>query len=221
MQKQKQIACLLLLIATSGIPILAADARGVGTLKGNVAEEGFRIRKAPDKMRIRRQMESQQPTVDSNAFASPLSGRTDDTALNGNAVQSADFAKLPKGFDIGADKGSQELVLAWEKWHKQLAGAIYQVWNGRARTPGRAVLKIVVYRNKVMVPEIVSCTGDPSFRASIMSVFSDLNGNPGLTFPAKSERGQVSFEAEYIAGSDVNPGYTWTKGDYEKIKKDY
>jgi hypothetical protein len=136
-------------------------------------------------------------------------------------VQSADFAKLPKGFDIGADKGSQELVLAWEKWHKQLAAAIYQVWNGRAKSPGRAVLKITVYRNRVMVPEILTCSGDSDFRRSIMSVFSDLNGNPGLTFPAKSERQQVSFEAEYIAGSNVDPGYSWLKGDYEKVHKDY
>ncbi len=218
--KTKSIGAILMLFASMNISQLAVGAQPSGPLQGSVLEEDFRIRK-PDKMRIGRQMTPESPAVDSSAFASPMSGKVDDTTLNGNAVQSADFARLPKGFDIGADKGSQELVLAWEKWHKQLAGAIYQVWNGRARTPGRAVLKITVYRNKIMVPEIISCTGDQSFRASIMSVFSDLNGNPGLTFPAKSERNQVSFEAEYIAGSNVDPGYTWLKGDYEKIKKDY
>lgn len=200
-------------------------------LKGSVEEEDFRIHKAhKDNNRISRdtaaqQMQPMQPTtgspVDSNAFAGPLTGKADDTKLNGSAVQADEFARLPKGFDIGADKGSRELVLAWEKWHKQLAGAIYQVWNGRARSPGRAVLKITVYRNKVIVPQILTCTGDADFRGSIMSVFSDINGNPGLTFPTKSEREQVSFEAEYIAGTNVDPGYSWLKGDVEKIHKEY
>lgn len=196
-----------------------------GPLQGQVEEEDFRIHKPPkqESMRIGREMQPSTGSspVDSNAFAAPLSGKTDESQLQGNAVQSSDFATLPKGFDIGADKGSRELVLAWEKWHKQLAAAIYQVWNGRAKTAGRAVLRITVYRNKVMVPEILTCNGDPEFRRSIMSVFSDLNGNPGLTFPAKSERQQVSFEAEYIAGSNVDPGFSWLKGDYEKVKHDY
>jgi len=219
---------LAVLPITAQIALAQAPAPAPSSpLQGNIEEEDFRIHKArPDGMRIGREMQPQQPTlggsaVDSSAFAGPLSGHTDDSQLRGQAVQSADFAKLPKGFDIGADKGSQELVLAWEKWHKQLAAAIYQVWNGRAKSPGRAILKITVYRNRVMVPEILTCTGDSDFRRSIMSVFSDLNGNPGLTFPVKSERQQVSFEAEYIAGSNVDPGYSWLKGDYEKVHKDY
>lgn len=199
-------------------------------LHGRVEQEDFRIiRKAPpatpsDPVRVDRELKPATPATDSvvdpGAFAAPLAARADSNQLNG-AVQSADFAKLPKGFDIGADKGSKELVLAWEKWHKQLAAAIYQVWNTRARSPGRAVLKITVYRNRTIVPEVLSCRGDSDFRRSIMSVFSDLNGNQGLTFPAKSERQQVSFEAEYIAGSHVDPGYSWLKGDYEKLRQDY
>jgi tetratricopeptide (TPR) repeat protein len=122
--------------------------------------------------------------------------------------QSADVAVFPTGFDIGADRSSQELVLAWKKWLKQLSGAIYQAWNGRARSPGKAVLRITVSRNRVLVPEIISCTGDSIFRSSILSVFSDLNGNPGLTFPANSERQNVSFQASYSAGLGLNPELT-------------
>jgi hypothetical protein len=196
------------------------------TLQGRIETEDYRIKKErQESLRIGREMTPMQPTtgspVDSAAFAGPLTGKADDTALKGSAVDSGEFAKLPKGFDIGADKGSKELVLAWEKWHKQLAGAIYQVWNGRANSAGRAVLKITVYRNRTIVPEVISCTGGPGFLASIKSVFRDINGNPGLTFPSKSERDQVSFEAEYIAGTNVDPGYSWLKGDVEKIHKDY
>jgi hypothetical protein len=223
----------LTLLCHYSLPSWQADAQTSASkpahLQGRVEEEDFRIHKPqkPESMRVERPQQQignpQQPIgspVDSNAFAQPLSGKADSSQLNGQAVQSADFANLPKGFDIGADKSSRELVLAWEKWHKQLAGAIYQVWNGRAKSAGRAVLKITVFRNRVIVPEIISCSGNSDFRSSIMSVFSDLNGNPGLTFPSKSERQQVSFEAEYIAGTDVDPGYSWLKGDYEKIHKD-
>lgn len=205
-----------------------SDPQSAQKLHGRIEQEDFRIIRKPAKSsessRIERNLQEASPTsdspVDSKAFAGPLQGKTDDSQLNG-AVETADFAKLPKGFDIGADKGSRELVLAWEKWHKQLAAAIYQVWNTRARSPGRAVLKITVYRNRTIVPEFLSCRGDSEFRRSIQSVFADINGNQGLTFPAKSERQQVSFEAEYIAGSHVDPGYSWLKGDYEKLRQDY
>lgn len=211
----------ILLSTVVSMPLVSAQ-----TLQGRVETEDYRIKKErQESLRISRDTTPMQASsgspVDSSAFAGPLAGKADDTALKGSAVDSGEFAKLPKGFDIGADKGSKELVLAWEKWHKQLAGAIYQVWNGRANSPGRAVLKITVYRNRTIVPEVISCTGGSSFLASIRSVFRDLNGNPGLTFPAKSERDQVSFEAEYVAGTNVDPGYSWLKGDYEKIHKDY
>ncbi len=188
-------------------------------LQGRIEQEDFRIRKPQTRTRDNN-LQNQAPVVDSNAFAETLKGKADDSKLNG-AVQSADFANLPKGFDIGADKGSKELVLAWEKWHKQLAGAIYQVWNGRANSPGRAVMKVTVWRNREIRAEFMECSGDGSFRRSITTVFDDLNGNPGLTFPSKSERQQVSFEAEYIAGKNVDPGFSWLKGDYEKLRKDY
>ena len=220
------ILSLFMISSGAELPVAAqtpASAPSV-PLEGRIEEEDFRIRK-PMSPEINLVGRPEQPLnaaspVDSNAFTAPLSGKADTSGLKG-AVQSTDFANLPKGFDIGADKGSKELVLAWEKWHKQLAAAIYQVWNGRAKSPGRAVLKITVYRNRIMVPEVLSCTGNSDFRRSIMSVFSDLNGNPGLTFPAKSEREQVSFEAEYIAGTNVDPGYSWLKGDFEKVHKEY
>lgn len=206
-----------------------ASTSFAGPLQGRVEEEDYRLRMArpgSDTTRIKRAPPLQGEAikgspVDAAAFAGPMSPRADSANNLQGAVQAEDFARLPKGFDIGADKGSKELVLAWEKWHKQLAGAIYKIWNGRADSSGRAVLKITVFRNRTIVPQIVECTPDPRFRRSIMSVFADINGNPGLTFPSKSERDKVSFEAEYIAGSNVDPGYSWLKGDVEKVRKDY
>jgi hypothetical protein len=48
-----------------------------------------------------------------------------------------------------------------------------------------------------------------------------LNGNPGLTFPSQSERQSVSFEADYVAATDIKPGYSWVKNDYEHIQHGY
>lgn len=222
-----RIPTILFSFAMSSLTLFSGIAASAQALQGRIETEDYRLRNArpAEPTRIQRGLQPQQgqvdkSPVDATAFADPLQGRADQNGLKG-AVESADFARLPKGFDIGADKGSRELVLAWEKWHKQLAAAIYQVWNGRADAPGRAVLKITVYRNRIIVPEIITCTPNPQFRRSIMSVFADINGNPGLTFPAKSERDKVSFEAEYIAGSNVDPGYTWLKGDVERLHKDY
>ncbi len=201
-------------------------------LQGGVREDDFRIRRngggaspnnnADHSMRLQRPhaATANESPVNDLAFSDPLQGSAD-TSQQKPLVESAEFANLPKGFDIGAEKNSREMVLAWERWHKQFAGAVYSMWNRRAKTPGRALVRITVYRNRVLVPEIISLRGGPEYRRTIMSVFEDLNGNPGLTFPAKSQRDKVTFEAQYIADTDVDPGYSWLKGDVEHVREDH
>lgn len=218
-------AGLLALVSLSSAPIAVAD-----TLQGGVQQDDYRIHRgnggalapAPDRsVRLQRPREGRADAspVNDLAFTDPLQGKAD-TNEQKPLVESAEFANLPKGFDIGAEKNSREMVLAWERWHKQFAGAVYSLWNRRAKTPGRAVVRITVYRNRVLVPEIISLRGGPEYRRTIMSVFEDINGNPGLTFPAKSMRDKVTFEAQYIADTDVDPGYSWLKNDVEKIRED-
>lgn len=219
-------ALTLILLALGWLPVGLAQP-----LQGGVRQDDYRIRRGgggdgtgtPDhSMRIQRPQagRADDSPVNDLAFSDPLKGIVD-TNQKKPLVESAEFANLPKGFDIGAERESREMVLAWERWHKQFAGAVYSMWNRRARTPGRAVVRITVYRNRVLVPEIISLRGGPEYRRTIMSVFEDLNGNPGLTFPAKSQRDKVSFEAQYIADTDVDPGYSWLKGDVEKIREDH
>lgn len=200
-------------------------------LQGGVQQDDFRIRRnanggsgrsaAEPSLRLQRPQSGNAQTspVDDLAFTAPMQGKADSNQSK-PLVESAEFANLPKGFDIGTERNSKEMALAWERWHKQFAGAVYSVWNRRAKTPGRAVVKITVYRNRVIVPELLSIRGGPEFRHTLTSVFEDLNGNPGLTFPAKSARDKVSFEAQYIADTDVDPGYSWLKNDVEKIRQD-
>ncbi|MGH9548645.1 MAG: hypothetical protein ACRD3W_04685, partial [Terriglobales bacterium] len=63
--------------------------------------------------------------------------------------------------------------------------------------------------------------GNPEFDHILLATIMGLNGNPGLNFPAKSQRQQVTFEADYVASTDIQPGYSWVKNDYEHIRKDY
>jgi hypothetical protein len=211
----------LLAMSLSAFPATAQQ------LQGGVRQDDYRIRRGgpggENPMRIQRPQQAQaaESPVNDLAFSDPLQGKADQQAPQKGLVESSEFANLPKGFDIGAERNSKEMVLAWERWHKQFAGAVYSLWNRRAKTPGRALVRITVYKNRVLVPEILSIRGGPEYRRTIMSVFDDLNGNPGLTFPAKSLRDKVSFEAQYIADTDVDPGYSWLKNDVEKIREDH
>ncbi|MBY0551021.1 MAG: hypothetical protein K2W95_27330 [Candidatus Obscuribacterales bacterium] len=227
-QTTSALALFLALTASAVLPTSSAAQK----LQGGVQQDDFRIRRnaggstsgrsaAEPSLRLQRPQSGNTAAspVDDLAFTAPMQGKADANQSK-PLVESAEFANLPKGFDIGAERNSKEMALAWERWHKQFAGAVYSVWNRRAKTPGRAVVKITVYRNRVIVPELLSIRGGPEFRHTLTSVFEDLNGNPGLTFPAKSERDKVSFEAQYIADTDVDPGYSWLKNDVEKIRQD-
>jgi len=214
------------------LPALPSQAK---VLQGNVQQEDMRLdrqqqgfqgqaQQGGNGMRIARTA-TQGPLngglVDVGAF-SPLKGGAEDNGGKLGIIQPAQFGKIPNSkFDLGADRNSQELVLAWEKWHHQFSEAVYTRWSEIASTPGRATLKITVSRNKIIQAEVVRSSGSPRFdRELIQSIYS-LNNNPGLTFPTKSQRDHVTMEADYIADTNVEPGYSWVKNDYEKVHNEY
>ncbi len=207
------------------LPTLSVSAK---TLKGGVLEENLRLHPAPGKvqkgqaddgLRIQRAPRALQGSaVDASAFAAEPP-KTD--PLQSGVVDNNDFAQAPKNFDIGAERGSREMMLAWEKWHKQLSEAIYTRWQRIARDPGRATIRITVTRSHHVSYIVLNSHGGPEFEGSIVEAIQSIDGNPGLNFPAKSERNQVSFEADYVAASNVRPGYSWVKNDYEKVKEQY
>lgn len=196
-------------------------------LRGGVQEEDLRIRSAgrpmqgqTDKaLRINRAPQALAGSaVDSTAFAAPMTARSG--PMSAGVVDTNEFAKGPKNFDIGAERQSKEMVLAWERWHKQLSEAIYTRWQSLARDPGRATIRVTVSKNRRITAQIMRSDGGPRFDATVMEAIASIDGNPGLNFPAKSLRNQVSFEADYIAASDVTPGYSWVKNDYERVRED-
>lgn len=159
--------------------------------------------------------------VDTSTFRQPLSGRAQEDGVHLGLLKPNDFANLPNKFDIGAEHGSKEMVLAWEKWHKQLSEAIYTRWSEMADTPGRATIHLTVTRNLQVIPVIVSSSGSGRFDRGLLEAINSLSGNPGLTFPRKSQRDKVEFETDYVAATDVKSGYSWVKNDYEKVRENY
>jgi hypothetical protein len=164
--------------------------------------------------------------VDTSGFNAPLRGTASDNGGRLGLVQPAQFDaradnEANKKFDLGAERGDRALVLAWERWHHQLSQAIYQRWSEVASRPGSATLKIIVYKNRQLVPEMVRSSGNASFDRDLIASVMSLNNNPGLTFPAKSLRDQVTFEADYVASTNVRPGFSWVKDDYEKVHESY
>lgn len=227
--KSMHASCLALaLVLVSTACLVPAQSK---ILKGGVQEENLRLHPASaagrplqggttDSMRISRAPSALRGSaVDASAFGAPQSPSLD--ALRGSAVDDNQFAKPPKNFDIGAERGSREMALAWEKWHHQLSEAIYTRWQRMARDPGKATIRITVTRNRQITAQILDGRGGPEFMDVVMAAIQSLDGNQGLTFPAKSQRQEVSFEADYIAASNVTPGYSWVKNDVEHIKQSY
>jgi hypothetical protein len=225
-------------ILTSLVPC-TMSAAGAKVLQGNIQQDDYlhRLNRPADNggaplqggassTRIQRPVSSGGLSggtgmVDTAAFA-PLTGSAGANGpLRSGLVDSGAFSAPPKNFDLGAESGSKELMLAWERWHKQLSSIIYQRWSERADSPGKATVRVTVTRDRHLVATILNSDGGRSFDAGLMDSMQGLDGNPGLTFPSKSNRQKVSFEADYVAGRNVNPGYSWIKNDYEKVRQQY
>lgn len=219
---------LLLLVFSPGVS-------GAKLLKGSVQESRLRLNRDLEEhmpnnsipvapMRLMRPTldgQGQKGLIDVNAF-SPLIGKVQQEGAHLGLVQLGEFGSIPNSkFDLGADRGSRQLVLAWERWHHQLSKEIYRRWQDVASIPGEATLRITVNRNRAIRADFARSSGNPQFDMILLSVIHSLNGDPGLTFPTGSQRNAVSLEADYIASTNINPGFTWVKNDYEKIREHY
>jgi len=124
-------------------------------------------------------------------------------------------------FEIGADRGSKELTVAWDAWHQQLSKEIYARWQELAFDRGRATMRVTVTKDHRIFAQIISSSHNPRFDGTLIEVIKSIDGNPGLSFPGGSARQSVSFIADYIADSNVQGGYSWEKNDTEKVKQFY
>jgi hypothetical protein len=160
--------------------------------------------------------------VDTQAFNTPLRANAAQDNPNFGLLKPTEFNNLPNSkFDLGADRNSRELTLAWEAWHHQISKEIYRRWSDVASVPGSATLRITVSKNHAITPVILRTSGNAEFDHVLLATVFALSGNPGLSFPAKSERNSVTFEADYVAATDIQPGFSWVKNDYEHVQQNY
>ncbi len=230
---------LLLLLCLNFYLNLLPEAKGQSEiLKGSVQEEDT-ITRLPRPANINGNPQSgslrlSRPTdapltglVNTNNFSNPVSGNVSSANLKSDAgslglVQPDKFQDLSANkFDLGTDRGSRELMIGWERWYKQLSGAIYARWSQVANIPGHAIVRITVTNQRELTPILVRSSGSSAFDNGLINAILSLNRNPGLTFPVGSQRKDVSLESDYIAGTDIEPGYNWIKNDYEKVQESY
>jgi len=160
--------------------------------------------------------------VDTSKFSGPLKGNLKSDTGSLGLVQPDEFKNLSADkFDLGADRGSKELTIAWELWYKQLSGAIYRRWSQVADIPGHAIVRVTVTRERSLSAVMVKSSGNREFDSGLLRAILSLDGNPGLNFPSQSERKVVALESDYIAGTDIEPGYSWIKNDYERVSESY
>lgn len=218
------------IVALSMSLLACAPALAQGTLQGGVQvnNQGLRLSRpasvqsgatttdaipvAPSRFAARAQA-SGGGLVDTRLFAGTPGKDALPATLAGQAANNK--------FDIGAERGSKVLTLAWEAWHKQLCAEIYARWQDVAMVRGRATMKVTVTRDHHVTAQITDPSGKPAFDSILLRVIASMDGNPGLTFPSGSQRKEVSFEADYVADSNVRGGYSWTKNDYETVRENY
>lgn len=214
MRKSKLLAIVGILAVIQGAAFVPGSAK---PLQAGIEEEDFRI--TPDQNRT--DAGESAPASDPLRIARTPSDEEDSDSKAGVALKgladSDDFT--PNNFEIGADRNSREMVLAWERWHHQLTQAMYTRWRAINRFPGRATMRITVTRDRHISAETLRNRGGRRYEAAILEAINSLDNNPGLTFPAKSERQVVTFDCNLTAGH-VPAGYTWDKRDFEKIRQD-
>ncbi len=159
--------------------------------------------------------------VNTSQFSKPLGNEQAQSGDMG-LVRPDEFKNLSaQKFDLGADRGSRELLIAWDRWYKQLSAAIYNRWSQVADVPGTATVKLIIAKDRTLNAVMVKSSGNPDFDSGLIQAILSLSGNPGLTFPAQSQRQSVSLESDYIAGHNVDPGYSWIRGDTERVNQSY
>lgn len=136
----------------------------------------------------------------------------------------------------GADRAdSKEMLIAWERWHHRVCGAMFERWDHNATLRGRVETKITVTRDLHIKVEILHSGLAPeeldrlppdnlSYRAQqerllvsqVTSSIYALEGQSVLTFPDGSRRQKVVLEKNFNAGDDE--GYEWKHDDYEHVQ---
>jgi hypothetical protein len=137
---------------------------------------------------------------------------------------------------LDADTQDDNLVIAWEEWHKRVCKAIFDNWTRISSVSGIAHTTITITRdhhisvdikdveiNQALLdrmPRGMEAQGAERLREDFMRQIEEtlqpLDGGIVLEFPSQSRRTVTSFHPYFSKDGDLD-GYQWTKNDFERV----
>jgi hypothetical protein len=147
----------------------------------------------------------------------------------GSAESDKSASKTEEKLNSKADKNDNEMVLAWEEWHKRLCASIYHYWLMYGNIPGEGTVTLNVTREGEIDFELNDYNVNPQeqfsmeqrelFSHAINHTLQFLAHTDVLTFPEKSQRKEVTLTTRFsfTEREDGPQGYSWKKGDYERV----
>jgi len=165
--------------------------------------------------------------------ASSVSNLLDKNAFNfglrSESGKPDNFPSANTAQKAGVDASDKELVIEWEEWHKRLCATIYHFWLTYGNIPGDGVVTMKVNRDgdidfdlddfHVNPFEQFSPQQKELFDRSVGRTLQNLAHTDVLVFPPRSQRKDVSLTTKFTFTEQDSgeQGYTWKKGDYEKV----
>lgn len=137
--------------------------------------------------------------------------------------------RTDKTLKSGDEASDKELIVAWEEWHKRLCANIYHYWLIYGNIPGNGTVVLHILRDgdidfelqdfHVNLFEEFSAEQRELFDRSVAHTLQMLAHSDILAFPERSQRKDVTLSARFsFTEQDDGPqGYTWKKGDYERV----
>lgn len=127
-------------------------------------------------------------------------------------------------FPLSAQQEEPHMKLAWDEWHRRVAGAIYSRFNGLATTAFKQsvpmsceVAYTVTKDRQIKNIQLLQKSPNIVFNTMVFGVVKSMNGDPLLTFPNGTARQTVDKSGTFLWNYKVQ-GFKYTINDQETIK---
>lgn len=163
-----------------------------------------------------------------------LSPLRDGTVYGAGTAQAPKTAQTTEDL-LQAEAQNNEMIIAWEEWHRRVCTAIFARWRQNGTLPGVAhtTLRFTRDRHIELIFNGVEVGADAyevlpygshfteqelqqAFMRTVRQSVSPLDGDLVLEFPTKSRRQVVEFSPAF-RGTNGPAGYNWKKNDYERV----
>jgi hypothetical protein len=133
----------------------------------------------------------------------------------------------PNQFAPQDPDSSPEMQLAWDEWHRRVAGAIYQRYatlsNAAFHSTGRPLMAVVDYvvtrDGRICNAHLIQPSGNAVYNALILGVVNSIAGDMSiLAFPLGSRRMMVEKSGTFSQNYG-HEGFRYTTNDRETIRQ--